>query len=317
VQGFLNLDKPVGFTSHDCVGKLRGLLGMRRIGHGGTLDPMATGVLPIALGSATRLLQFLPTDKAYLATIRFGVRTTTDDITGEAIPLRGDSGNVSQPVPDLQLEPVKLALRQFEGKIEQIPPNYSAIQVGGQRLYDLARRGETIEVKARPVEIFKLEVLDWRAGDFPELDLAIACGPGTYIRAIARDLGDALETGGTLTALSRTASCGFQLSESYSFADLGERLQTQSFTPIDPAMALAHLPPVQLDAEMAWRWCCGQKVPADLSSLGDESSQILRIHDQADQFLGVSEQTAGLLIPKVVMPEAQQSVKFQRPSDND
>jgi tRNA pseudouridine55 synthase len=313
VQGFLNLNKPVGFTSHDCVGKLRQLLGMRRVGHGGTLDPMATGVLPIALGSATRLLQFLPTDKAYRATIRFGVCTTTDDITGEVIPLRGHSVNASQPVPDLQLEPVKQTLRQFEGKIEQIPPNYSAIQVAGQRLYDLARRGETIEVKARPVEIFKIEVLDWRAGDFPELDVAIACGPGTYIRAIARDLGVALETGGTLTALSRTASCGFQLSESYSFADLAERLQTQSFTPIDPAIALADLPLVQLDAEMAWRWCCGQKIPADRSAPGDQSSQILRIHDQADQFLGVGEQTAGLLIAKVVMLEAQQSVKFQRP----
>ncbi len=311
MQGFLNLNKPAGFTSHDCVGKLRRLLEMRRIGHGGTLDPMATGVLPIALGSATRLLQYLPTHKAYLATIRFGVRTTTDDITGDPIPLQGHSVNATQPASGLALEQVKQALRQFEGKIEQIPPNFSAVQVAGQRLYDLARRGETIQAAARSVEIFRLEVRDWRAGDFPELDLAIACGPGTYIRAIARDLGVTLETGGTLAALSRTASCGFPLSGSYSFADLAESVQSQSFTPIDPAIALAHLPLIQLDSETAWRWCCGQKIPAgaDFEVNLNGASQIFRVHDQTGQFLGVSEQTAGLLIPKVVMPETQQYVK--------
>jgi tRNA pseudouridine55 synthase len=305
VQGFLNLNKPIGFTSHDCVGKLRRLLGLRRIGHGGTLDPMATGVLPIAFGNATRLLQYLPTAKAYQATIRLGIRTATDDITGAAI--------ATQAVPNLSLEQVKQALGQFEGRIQQIPPNFSAIQVAGQRLYDLARRGEILDVPARPVEIFKLEVLDWRAGDFPELDLAIACGPGTYIRAIARDLGIVLATGGTLTALSRTASCGFQLSESYSFETLAACLQSGSLTPIEPTIALAHLPLVQLEAETAWRWCCGQPTPVETVADLDPTHQILRVHDQAGNLLGIGEQTAGLLVAKVVMPESQQRTQLARP----
>jgi tRNA pseudouridine55 synthase len=304
VQGFLNLNKPIGFTSHDCVGKLRRMLGLRRIGHGGTLDPMATGVLPIALGHTTRLLQYLPTAKAYQATIRFGIRTATDDITGEAI--------ATQAVPNLSLEQVKQALGQFEGRIQQIPPNFSAIQVAGQRLYDLARRGETIDVPARPVEIFKLEVLDWRAGDFPELDLAIDCGPGTYIRAIARDLGIVLGTGGTLIALSRTASCGFPLSESYSFETLAACLQSGSLTPIEPTIALAHLPLVQLEAETAWRWCCGQLTPVEAVADLDPAHQILRVHDQAGNLLGIGEQTAGLLVAKVVMPESQGRTQLAR-----
>ena len=129
MDGFLNLNKPVGFTSHDCVAKLRRLLNTRRIGHAGTLDPLATGVLPIAVGRATRLLQFLRSDKAYRAIVRFGVSSTTDDLEGEILN--------QQPVPYLDLAEVKVALQQFQGTIQQVPPIYSAIQVDGKRLYDL------------------------------------------------------------------------------------------------------------------------------------------------------------------------------------
>ncbi|HBQ98966.1 MAG TPA: tRNA pseudouridine(55) synthase TruB, partial [Cyanobacteria bacterium UBA11691] len=166
--GFLNLNKPPGYTSHDCVARVRRLLHTKRVGHGGTLDPAAVGVLPIAVGKATRLLQFLPQDKGYQATIKFGLRTETDDLEGEAIE--------SQPVPDLSLESIQLVLSQFQGKIEQIPPIYSAIQVGGKRLYKLARQGEVVQVPARTVDVYDLQILDWRPGDFPELDVAIACG---------------------------------------------------------------------------------------------------------------------------------------------
>lgn len=159
VQGFLNLNKPFGWTSHDCVARVRKLLRLKRVGHGGTLDPAATGVLPIALGKATRLLPYLPGEKVYQATIRFGVRTTTDDLEGEIIN--------SQPAFGLDLPEVKAALCQFLGKIEQIPPSYSAIQVGGKRLYDLARQGEVVTAPARTVEILQTEVLDWRPGIFP------------------------------------------------------------------------------------------------------------------------------------------------------
>ena len=167
MQGFINLFKEANFTSHDCVAKLRGLLRLKRIGHGGTLDPAATGVLPIALGKATRLLQYLHPDKAYRATFRLGVVTATDDLEGEIIS--------QTPEVKVSLEEVTETLKQFTGKLSQIPPKYSAIQVQGKRLYDLARRGETIEVPPRNVEVYKLEILEWRSGDYPEIDVAIDC----------------------------------------------------------------------------------------------------------------------------------------------
>ena len=211
MQGFLNLYKPAGITSHDGVARVRRLLRLKRVGHGGTLDPAATGVLPIAVGRATRLLQFLSADKAYQATIQLGVKTTTDDLAGEV--------TYTQPVDKLSLEQVANALQQFTGKIQQVPPQYSAIQVKGERLYNLARRGEQVEVPARTVEIYQIEVLDWRPGDFPQVDVAIACGAGTYIRAIARDLGRALQAGGTLAALQRTQSSGMRSADSLSLEE--------------------------------------------------------------------------------------------------
>jgi tRNA pseudouridine55 synthase len=181
MEGFINLHKPYSWTSHDCVARVRRLLKMKKVGHAGTLDPAATGVLPIACGKATRLLQYLPNDKAYKATVRFGISTATDDLEGEII--------ASQSCPDLSLDKITPILPQFIGKISQIPPSYSAIQIDGKRLYDLARKGEVIEAPMRIVEVFKIDVLAWREGEFPELDIKIACGTGTYIRAIARDLG--------------------------------------------------------------------------------------------------------------------------------
>jgi len=282
VDGFLNLNKPVGFTSHDCVAKVRKLLRMKRVGHGGTLDPAVTGVLPIALGKATRLLQYLRQDKAYRGTIRLGLRTTTDDLEGEAI--------VSQPAPELTLEEVKVALQQFQGTIQQIPPNYSAIQIQGKRLYDLARAGEAIEVPARTVEVYQIEVLDWRPGDFPEIDVAIACGSGTYIRAIARDLGIVLNTGGVLAALIRTQSCGLQVADSLTFEALEQQLQQGTFHPTPPEIALAHLASVTLPATEAKRWCQGQKIlDLELTQKHSTSQIMIRVHHEDGRFLGIGQ----------------------------
>jgi tRNA pseudouridine55 synthase len=322
-QGFLNLNKPAGFTSHDCVGRLRRLLGLRRIGHGGTLDPMATGVLPIALGPATRLLQFLPTAKTYRASIRFGLSTTTDDITGTQI--------TASPVPELQLEQIKSALPKFQGQIQQLPPDYSAIQVQGQRLYDLARQGKEIKVSARTVEIDQINILDWRAGDFPELDLEITCGPGTYIRAIARDLGVILSCGGTLASLTRTLSCGMPLAQSLSFEELAAQIQADAFCPLEAGIALADLPLLTLDPDLAWRWGCGQKIAvSDFGSdldlepdlelgLGTEIEAtslppIFRIHSSTGEFLGISEQISGRLVPKVVYSVPERSLPLSTSS---
>ncbi|TBR59561.1 tRNA pseudouridine(55) synthase TruB [Westiellopsis prolifica IICB1] len=286
--GFLNLNKPFGWTSHDCVAKTRKYLRLKRVGHAGTLDPAATGVLPIALGKATRLLQYLPGEKAYIATIRLGVRTTTDDLQGEII--------TENSVTNLTFKTVETALQQFQGKIEQIPPSYSAIQVEGKRLYDLARKGETVEAPVRTVEVFKIEILDWREGEFPEIDVAIACGTGTYIRAIARDLGTVLETGGTLAALQRTASSGFILENSLTFTDLETQLQAGTFQPLSPDVALQHLPSVSLSTPADQKWCQGQKIP-----FADYSSQILRVYSEDGRFLGIGQTKDDLLLPLVVL----------------
>lgn len=282
--GFLNLNKPFGWTSHDCVAKVRKLLRLKRVGHAGTLDPAATGVLPMAVGKATRLLQYLPGEKAYKATIRLGIRTTTDDLEGEII--------ASQPSNFLTLEVVKTALQQFQGKIEQIPPSYSAIQIQGKRLYDLARKGEAVEAPPRVVEIFDVQILDWRKGDFPELDVAISCGAGTYIRAIARDLGILLEIGGTLAGLQRTVSSGFYLENSVNFSNL----EFGNFQLLPPDLPLQHLASVTLLATFAQKWCQGQRIFSTTDASG-----FVRIYDEESNFLGIAQAEENILIPTVVL----------------
>jgi tRNA pseudouridine55 synthase len=301
MDGFLNLNKPFGLTSHDCVARVRKLLKTKRVGHGGTLDPAAIGVLPIAIGRATRLLQYLSHDKAYRATIRFGIRTATDDMEGEVL--------ASQPCPQLTLAEVEKLLPQFLGKIQQIPPSYSAIQVGGKRLYDLARAGIAVEVPVRTVEIFGIEILAWRAasqipqgsGDYPELDVAIACGTGTYIRAIARDWGDLLNVGGTLSALERTLSSGFELSQSLTLEALAEQVESGTFEAIAPDLALRHMPKLTLEAEIARRWGQGQKIVGD----GAIVPGFYQIRHEDDRFLGIGEQVVVgedlLLLPRLVL----------------
>jgi tRNA pseudouridine55 synthase len=297
MDGFLNLNKPAGFTSHDCVAKVRRSLKLKRVGHAGTLDPAATGVLPIAIGRATRLLQFLPQDKAYRATIRLGVSTATDDLEGDVL--------FTQSVTDLDLDTVNLALQTFHGTIQQVPPNYSAIQVQGQRLYDLARSGQSVQVQARPVEIHHIQVLDWRPGAFPELEVEIVCGPGTYIRAIARDLGQALKTGGTLAQLLRTESSHFRLENSVTLEAFVEQAQEGTLELVPPEVAVQTLEAIALPTHLAKRWCQGQRIAStDLQDILINSNSPLRIHNQAGTFLGIGQriltETDFLLTAKVV-----------------
>jgi tRNA pseudouridine55 synthase len=301
MHGFLNLNKEKGFTSHDCVAKVRRILKMKRVGHAGTLDPAAMGVLPIALGQATRLLQFLPQDKAYQATIRLGLRTTTDDLEGSIL--------VTQPATHLDLETVRTALQAFHGRIQQIPPNYSAIQVDGQRLYDLARQGKQIEVQAREVEVHGMQILAWRSGEFPELDVEIVCGPGTYIRAIARDLGQLLQTGGTLACLWRIASSGFRLDHSLTLEEIAQQQQQGTLQLIAPEVALQQLGAIVLPPPLAHRWLQGQRIDLrkDLPDRSPETERALRVHHEKGGFLGIgqavrTETTAIILQPQVVFP---------------
>lgn len=293
--GFLNLNKPFGWTSHDCVAKVRRLLKQKRVGHGGTLDPAATGVLPIAVGKATRLLSFLPENKAYRARIRLGMQTNTDDLEGEIL--------ATKPASDLTLEQIKSFIPQFIGKIEQIPPAFSAIQKDGKRLYELARKGEAVEVPKRIVEVDRIEIVGWYGEEYPELEVDIACGGGTYIRAIARDLGEMLNVGGTLAALKRTESCGMKLSESLTLEELETQLKEGIFSLIPPAIALQHLRAIALSATDAKRWCMGQKIICENYEYTSQRS--VRVCDKDKQLLGMGEVENNsenwVLVPKIVL----------------
>jgi tRNA pseudouridine55 synthase len=294
VFGFINLNKPTGWTSHDCVARVRRLLKTKRVGHGGTLDPSATGVLPIAVGPATRLLQFLPTAKAYRATIRLGMTTTTDDLEGDVLQVRS-AANVSQAQ-------VIASLKVFQGTLQQIPPIYSAIQVDGQRLYKLARKGEVVQPEPRTVEIYNIDVLDWQVHnpEHPEVTLQITCGPGTYIRSIARDLGEALHTGGTLAQLVRTQSCGFDLRDSISLETLEEQADRGCPALTEPAVALKDVPNCELEALSALCWCQGRSIEMSTSA----ADAWIRVHDASANFLGMGLLSEGKLIPKVVLSQA-------------
>ena len=198
-SGLVLIDKEQGWTSHDVVAKLRGILGTRKIGHAGTLDPMATGLLVLGVDAGTKLLQFLVgAEKQYLATIRFGANTTTDDAEGE-VTQSFDASAITSTQVDSEI-------LQFLGEIDQVPSSVSAIKVDGKRAYDLVREGKTVELKSRRVTVSKFERLsELRAdGSLVEVDVLVDCSSGTYIRALARDLGAKLGVGGHLSALRRT-----------------------------------------------------------------------------------------------------------------
>jgi tRNA pseudouridine55 synthase len=197
-DGLVVVDKPAGWTSHDVVARCRRLAGTRRIGHAGTLDPMATGVLVLGVNKATRLLGHLAlTDKAYDATIRLGVSTITDDAEGDVV--------ATAPAGHLSDAAIAAAVAQLTGDLQQVPSSVSAIKVDGQRAYKRVRAGDTFELAARPVRVSAFDLLATRrADDVIDLDVAVECSTGTYVRALARDLGAALGVGGHLTALRRT-----------------------------------------------------------------------------------------------------------------
>jgi tRNA pseudouridine55 synthase len=279
--GFINLNKPAGFTSHDCVAKLRRLLKTKKIGHGGTLDPEATGVLPIAVGKATRLLQFLPLTKAYRARIRLGITTTTDDLVGEIL--------TTQAVGQIDRELIIANLSNFVGTIEQIPPIYSAIKKDGKKLYELARKGIEVEVTPRRVKIDKVDLIQIVREDFIELELDIDCSAGTYIRSIARDLGNLLGVGGTLASLIRTKSCGMELSNSFTFEEIEARLRDLNLAIIPPEKALKDLKSIVLTAEDAELWCQGQKLDlGDFDGFDRDLSSSVATYRQDNYFLGIS-----------------------------
>ena len=209
MNGIILIDKPQGWTSHDVVGKLRGILHERRIGHSGTLDPLATGLLVVFAGRATRAVEFAEADKKeYIAGLRLGISTDTQDITGRII-------NEGTDLPD-EME-LRKALERFKGELEQIPPMYSAVKVGGKKLYELARKGESIERKPRHITVFGLETAGREDND---CILNVVCSKGTYIRTLCHDIGTALGCGGCMSSLRRTKSGVFSVEDAYTITEV-------------------------------------------------------------------------------------------------
>ena len=274
MNGVLIVDKPTGMTSHDVVNQVRRLAGMRRVGHAGTLDPMATGVLVLLLGSATRLSRFATAHtKRYLGIARLGETTTTYDAEGVT---------VNRLPVDVDRPAIERALVDFRGPIEQIPPMYSAIRVQGRRLYDLAREGEEIERKARPVDIYALEIITWQS---PDLTLDIRCSSGTYIRSLAHDLGHSLGCGAHLRALRRLESGPFSLAHGHTLDELQSLKAEGSFESalLPPQAALGSMPAAHLDRaqEQAVRY--GQPINLNLS--GD--AELVQAQDQDGHLISV------------------------------
>ena len=209
VSGIALIDKPKGFTSHDAVAKLRGVLGTRKVGHAGTLDPMATGLLVIGVGSGTKLMTYLSgSNKSYQATVRLGQTTFTDDAEGEVIAQADQS-----ELDSLTAEEITTAINSFLGKQQQVPSRVSAKKIDGKRAYDLARAGEEFELKAVEVEISRIESSQPKFDQLIDVDIAVDCSSGTFIRAIARDLGEKLGVGAHLTALRRTKVGDFSIDQ--------------------------------------------------------------------------------------------------------
>ena len=251
-SGLVIVAKPAGMTSHDVVARIRRLAGTRRVGHAGTLDPMATGVLVVGVEKATRLLGHLTlADKDYLATIRLGQATDTDDAEGTVISATG-AADVSEAA-------VRAAVVPLTGHIEQVPPGVSAIKVGGQRAYRLTRAGAAPELAARPVTVASFGITAFRRdGEMLAVDAAVTCSSGTYIRALARDLGAALGVGGHLTALRRVRSGSYRIEAARTLDELAAHF---TVTPLAEAAAAA-FPRLDLTEDEARRVAHGARLPA-------------------------------------------------------
>jgi len=306
VSGILNINKPQGLTSRDVVNrvlwKLRDETGKRKIkvGHCGTLDPLATGVLVVCVGSATRLvstIQDLP--KTYRGTFQLGLTTDTDDITG----------NVLREVPvkagDFPASAIDDLLPDFTGRISQRPPRFSAIHVDGKRAYELARKGEDVELEQREVDVYELALLRFKS---PEFELLIRCGSGTYVRSIGRDLGEWLRCGATMTALERTAIGGFETDSALDLESISEGSVVERLLP--PVDGVTHLRRVRISAEQAALVRNGRSLPLELTAIeppslklpAEPSEMRIALIGPADELIAIAGggRRGGQLQPQVV-----------------
>lgn len=276
-SGIIIINKPAGWTSMDVCAKLRGIFHEKRVGHAGTLDPMATGVLPVFVGQATKAVSFAESgEKEYLARLRLGLTTDTQDTTGTVL---------SELPVTVTEEDLRAVLPRFTGEIEQIPPMYSAVKVQGRKLYELARKGAEVERKPRAVTIFSLELLGQTGKN--EYALRVRCSKGTYIRTLCHDIGAVLGCGGAMSALERTMAAGFTLSEAVTL----EQVQAQKETLLRPTDSLFrsygayHI----ADAETERRCRCGNPIRSDVEN------GIYRVYGMDGSFLALSRAEAGVL----------------------
>lgn len=280
MNGLIIIDKPAGWTSHDVIAKLRGILKEKRIGHSGTLDPMATGVLPIFIGRATRAVEFSQSDdKEYVAGLRLGIVTDTQDITGRVL----STSERTACVADL-----KQALRHFTGEQQQLPPMYSAVKIGGKKLYQLARRGINVERQPRSVTFHALDLLEQNNDDYL---LRVHCSKGTYIRTLCNDIGSFLGCGGTMYSLRRTRAGRFTIEESITLSDVESAASAgradSLLKPVDTLFD--HYPAVALDENQIKRCLNGNAFPTD------QDDGLYRVYDRNNNFLMLGRAENGIM----------------------
>lgn len=280
-NGILCMYKPQGFTSFDVVAKLRGILKVRRLGHSGTLDPMATGVLPVFVGTATKCCDVLPNgDKSYVAGFRLGYSTDTQDSTGSVLK--------EYPHRDVTADGIESVLKGYVGEVEQLPPMYSAVQVNGRRLYELARQNVVVERPTRTVTVYGIDLLSYDSASQTG-ELSIECGKGTYVRTIIHDLGEALGVGGHMVSLVRTAASGFTLEECHTFEEVERAVLAETVDDliVPTERVFEGLPRVRLTEPQTQAYRNGVKLP--LEGLDVESgTEACTVYAHDGAFIGTA-----------------------------
>ena len=299
-DGFLILNKSKNCTSHDCVKRIKRIFNIKKVGHTGTLDPQVTGVLPLALGSATRFIQYLPQEKSYIGIIQLGIKTTTDDIHGEIMK--------QKKFPKLTFDDLDDTLNSFRGIIQQIPPQVSSVHVNGERAYKKSWRKEEFTLPSKEVKVESLVLKDWNQAN-GQLRIEINCSSGTYIRSIARDLGILLKSEGCLYDLRRTKASGFSEDKSINLDYLINKHNEKDKFIIPIEDALDHLPKIHLTSELdILYWRTGRQIEFKATNLiknvyQSKENKFL-VFDDKYQLLGIgiyARKDFDLLLPKLVL----------------
>ena len=298
-NGFIAINKEKGLTSHDCVKQIRKLLGIKKVGHTGTLDPEVTGTLPLAIGSATRFIQYLPQDKTYIGQIQLGIRTKTDDMQGEILN--------KKKWPILSNNQLDNYLNNFRGIIQQVPPKVSSVHVNGERAYKKSLKNEEFELQPREVEIEELVLKKWNQAN-GILEIKVSCSSGTYIRSIARDLGKVLDSEGCLLNLRRISACGFHEKNSIKISDLSNLNDKKGTFIIPTIFALDHISTLVLaNQEEVNFWQTGRIIKLNANNFIRNSrfdyKKPIKIIDQKNILLGIGfiNEEKTKLHPKLVL----------------